>query len=225
LKREIKLSNALAVLIAPLVLLMSFSAGATLAASEPIINTGDAQATVAALIESMRGLGEAKDQAERTQIMRSIDDSLAIESMARQALAQTWLKLTKPQRDEFVELMTKTLEKLAYPRAADFFTGLIVDYRSVSSTAQGEIVRTRATRAQSGQVTIDYLMEQRRGRWRVKDVNLDGASLSESVTNQIQAILKQSSYAELIGKIRARLAEAPSTSQSADPVVLCINCR
>lgn len=197
---------------------MSFGDNVTSAASEQTSGKAGAQASVAALIESIRGLAETNDRSERTQIIRSIDDSLAIESMARQSLGQTWLKLTKQQRMEFVQLITETLEKLAYPRAADFFAGLIVDYRGVSSTAQGEVVQTRVTRPQSGQIKIDYLMERNRDRWRVKDVNLDGASLTESVTSQVQAVLKQGSYPELIGKIRARLAEASNASQSAGPI-------
>jgi phospholipid transport system substrate-binding protein len=194
---------------------MSFSDSTTSAATEQMSGAGGPQGTVASLIDSIRGLGETKDRSERSQIIQSINDSLAIESMARQALGQTWLNLSKQQRSEFVELMTETLEKLAYPRAADFFAGLIVDYRGVYRTAQGEVVRTGVTRAQSGQIEIDYLMEHIRGRWRVKDVNLDGASLTESVTNQVQTVLKQSSYAELIGKIRARLEEESSASHSA----------
>jgi phospholipid transport system substrate-binding protein len=216
-----QLLKIVAILIAPLVLLTVVGSSRAVGASNSVAGSGGAQATVASMIESIRALGQVRDQATRRQIVKSIDDSLAIEAMARHALGQTWQTLTASQRTEFVDLMTRILEKLAYVRATDFFTGLLVDYRGIARTEKGEIVKTRVTRPQSGQIEIDYLMERAGARWRVTDIDLDGASLTESVTNQVQSALKQGSYANLIAQIRTRLAQASSSSGADGPSARC----
>jgi ABC-type transporter MlaC component len=54
-------------------------------------------------------------------------------------------------------------------------------------------------------VSITYVLQRTHGQWQVVDINLDGQSLAQSVTGQIQAVLRQGSYQSLIAQMKARL--------------------
>jgi ABC-type transporter MlaC component len=58
-------------------------------------------------------------------------------------------------------------------------------------------------------VSINYVLQRTHGQWQVIDINLDGQSLAQSVTGQIQAVLRQSSYESLIAQMKARLEQQP----------------
>jgi ABC-type transporter MlaC component len=56
-------------------------------------------------------------------------------------------------------------------------------------------------------VAIDYLLEPMGGRWVIVDVILDRQSLLASMTSQIQATLRASSYRDLVAQMQTRLAQ------------------
>ncbi len=172
------------------------------------------RAVVQRVIDSIRALGTVTEPKQRAQMVESINQSLAIASLSRQALGSTWNRLDKAERTRFAALMTETLKKVAYPRAVEFFAGLEIDYRGEEASRQGTIVKTSVTRLNSGQVEIDYIMERINGRWRIADISLDGESLSHGVTQQIQNQLKQGSYDDLVMRIRSRLKQVTDAQHS-----------
>jgi phospholipid transport system substrate-binding protein len=168
-------------------------------------NPKPAETVVRQMIDSIRKLRTTEDPASRNKLISSIDDSLALESLSQQALGAEWGKLDSAERDQFLQLIRELLEKLAYPRASEFFADLDVQYGQDQAQGARQIVPTTVKRSEGGAVSITYVLQRTHGQWQVVDINLDGQSLAQSVTGQIQAVLRQGSYQSLIAQMKARL--------------------
>ena len=172
-------------------------------------NRAAPETVVRQMIDSIRKLRTTDDRASRIKLISSINDSLALDSLSQQALGAQWGKLDATGRDQFLHLMRELLEKLAYPKASEFFADLDVQFGREQPQGERRIVPTTVKRAEGGAVSINYVLQRTHGQWRVIDINLDGQSLAQSVTGQIQAVLRQSSYSSLIAQMKARLQQQP----------------
>jgi len=179
---------------------------ATLVSSAATAN-GSAAATVNRLLATIGKLRTTTDPRERDKLVTSIDASLAIQKLSQQALGAQWSKLDSRERTHFVALVTQLLEKIAYPNAARFFSSFQIKVLGEDAEGSRHIVRTLVTRPEGGAVSIDYILEPTDDRWLIVDVILDRQSLVASMTSQIQATLKASSYRALVDQMKARLAQ------------------
>lgn len=161
-------------------------------------------------MDSLRKLHTTANPEARAAEVASIDGALALRSLCRQALGARWSKLSEAERGRFVGLIVKLLHKYAYPRAAEFFSALDVEYRGERHERGGPVVETAVKRAGGGAVRIDYVMEPDGKRWKIRDIMLDRQSLAANVAGQIQAVLKQDSYAGLVRQMEARLEQKGS---------------
>jgi phospholipid transport system substrate-binding protein len=157
------------------------------------------------LIACIRNLRTIDDPASRNKVNFLINRSLALDSLSQQALGAEWGKLDSAERDQFLRLIRELLEKLAYPKASEFFADLDVQYGQERAQGARQIVPTTVKRSEGGAVSITYVLQRTHGQWQVVDINLDGQSLAQSVTGQIQAVLRQGSYQSLIAQMKARL--------------------
>jgi ABC-type transporter MlaC component len=162
------------------------------------------------LIDSIRKLRTTTDSAQRTALVTSLDKSLALRELCAQAVGAQWSKLSGAERDRFVSLVTRLLEKIAYPRAAEFFSGLEVQFVGADLRGPRDTVRTAVKQPKGGQVSIDYVLARFGSQWRITDVILDRQSLAATVAAQIQAVLNKGSYNDLMSQLEARLKQAGS---------------
>jgi ABC-type transporter MlaC component len=180
---------------------------ARILAAPPAADPAD---TVREVVDSLRKLHTTTEPAARARELASIDGALAVEPLCRQALGAQWSKLSAAQRKHFVTLIVSLLHKFAYPKAAEFFSALHMEYRADRPRSGARIVETTVKRGDGGAVSIDYLVEKEGGRWKIRDILLDRQSLAANVASQIQAVLKQGSYAELVRQMEARLKQKGS---------------
>jgi len=167
-----------------------------------------ATATVRQLLASIGKLRTTTDAAQKKMLIGSMDNSLAIEKLSRQALGAQWSKLAAPDRAHFVALVKELLEKIAYPNAAQFFSDFSIKILGEDASGDRRTVRTTVTRPEGGAVSINYILERINRRWTIVDVILDRQSLAASMTTQIQATLKSSSYQDLVKQLESRLMQA-----------------
>ncbi|HUA34923.1 MAG TPA: ABC transporter substrate-binding protein [Candidatus Binataceae bacterium] len=159
------------------------------------------------MLDGIRKLRTTTDQSTRASIIASINDSLALRTLAKQALGAQWSKLDTAERSHFVALLAQLLEKVAYPRAAQFFSGIEIKLGAETSKGTDEIVPSTVKRDDGSAVSINYVLERQGGRWRVADIMLDGESLAATVTTQIQAVMKSSSYKGLVAQMQRQLQQ------------------
>ena len=75
-------------------------------------------------------------------------------------------------------------------------------------SGQQAVVHTSLRHPTEGQLGIDYVLVRSGNAWRIHDVVLDGVSLAANLRAQFNQIITQYSYAELLRRMREKLAHA-----------------
>jgi len=125
---------------------------------------------------------------------------------SRQALDREWNQRTGAEREEFARAFTDVLER-AY---IDIVQARLPRDRPPAIRVIGEdisgdrvaVVRTKVQTRDGGDVQLDYKMTRPGKRWLIRDVVIDGVSLVENYRAQFARVLRRSSYAELLERLR-----------------------
>ena len=171
-------------------------------------------ATVQKLIDSVRSFKpetaslSAQDRTENNRALKVAEETLAIQALAQQVLGDQWGKLNASEQKNFTQLLVQLFQKIAYPKSAEFFGDLKIDYTGEKMNGNGAVVETKVSHPKEGQIGIDYQLLQVNGKWMINDVMLDGVSLATNVQSQMQQVIAKESYQGLIKRMREKLAES-----------------
>ena len=171
-------------------------------------------ATVQKLIDSVRSFKpetaslSAQDRTENNKALKVAEETLAIQDLAKRVLGEQWGKLNASEQKNFAQLLVQLFQKIAYPKSAEFFGDLKIDYTGEKMNGSGAVVETKVSHPKEGQVGIEYQLLQVNGRWMINDVLLDGVSLATNVQSQMQQVIAKESYQGLIKRMREKLAES-----------------
>jgi len=122
--------------------------------------------------------------------------------MSKRALAVYWIPLTAAERAEFVEVFKSFLSD-RYAEKIEGYSGQQVVYLSERIEGTYAEVGT-ALRSSKGEIPMDYRLFLKEGRWHVYDIIVDGVSLVKNYRSQFQKIIRESSYQELVTRLRDR---------------------
>ncbi|MGE0825605.1 MAG: phospholipid-binding protein MlaC [Candidatus Binatia bacterium] len=170
--------------------------------------------TVKQLIDSVRSYKPEtsslsdKERATNNQVAKVVEDTLNVQDLAKRVLGPQWDKLKANERQDFIQLMTSLFQKIGYPKSAEFFGDLQIDFRKEQVNGSSAVVETVISHPKEGQVDIHYQLRQVRGRWMIDDVLLDGVSLVMNVRSQMQQVITKESYQGLVKRMREKLEES-----------------
>ena len=163
--------------------------------------------------EELKTPGRA--EARRQQLEKVVGNRIAYDEMAKRALGAQWTQLNDEERQEFVRLYAQLLRD-TYSSRFDHYSDEKVEF--LQETLQGPYaeVRTRLTGSKVS-MDLDYRMLQRDGDWRVYDIVVDEISLVHSYREQFTTIIRKSSYAELVAKLRQKSGDLKPFVETAIP--------
>lgn len=154
-------------------------------------------------------------RAERLARLRHlVDTAFDWEEIARRALGTHWRDRTPQERQEFADLFREAvqamyLERLEAAAQQRLQERPAIVYRGEEVNGQRGVVRTAVATRRSLEVPMEYRLRQSAGQWRIYDVVIMGVSLVNNFRAQFQQIITQSSYQELVRRLKARqLGEA-----------------
>lgn len=156
-----------------------------------------------------------KDAAKLKPRRRMLEEVIAgrfdYAEMSKRALAVHWPPLSEAQRAEFVELFKRFLSD-RYAEKIEGYSGQQVVYLSERIEGTYAEVRTEL-RSEKTTIPMDYRLLLKEGRWHAYDIIVDGVSLVKNYRSQFQKIIQESSYEELVKKVRERtLTETRTTN-------------
>jgi ABC-type transporter MlaC component len=170
------------------------------------------EAVVRGAIDSMKGLPATEGHPDaRRKLLDSLDNALALDLLAKQALGPQWAKLSEAERRHFVAIFTESLEKLAFPRAAAALTQVKLTYLGVARKDSSEVVRTTVANDQGGQMPIDFEVVERGNRWQIVDARIDGTSVAQEVSMRVQNALQSDGYQKLVEELQMQNRRADET--------------
>jgi phospholipid transport system substrate-binding protein len=150
---------------------------------------------------------------QRVEVRQLAETLFDFEGMSRRMLARHWRDASPQQQAEFARLLGHLLQRTyidAIARAGSVST----TFEGASIDGQYARVRSRAGADRGPDISIDYRLSRHGARWAVYDVLHDGASLVASYRSQFNSILRSSSFAELLERMRGAEAEARMTAEA-----------
>ena len=149
----------------------------------------------------------AKTPADDKKLHAAFDEVLDYDVLARESLKEHWDTLKPEERTEFQETLKK-LVRAAYKKSLKRIGNYDVEFVGESAGALGQIVSTRAksrTNAREEPITLDYVVHEVAGRWRIVDVVTEGSSLLNNYRSQFRKIIKKQGFPELMRRMRTKL--------------------
>jgi phospholipid transport system substrate-binding protein len=149
----------------------------------------------------------ATDQAANTATAKEANAILDIPAVAQRTLGKHWQARTPAEQQAFIALLEQLFTKVAYPKSAEFFHGLEINFAKETVTGQRATVKTTVKHPKEGLISVDYRLVQNGGGWHVQDILLDDVSLAANLQSQFNKIIAENSYAELLRRMRDKLNE------------------
>jgi phospholipid transport system substrate-binding protein len=145
---------------------------------------------------------------ERRHDRRAAVRKLAIEAFdvqetAQRALGPHWQQRTPAEREEFVQLFADLLER-SYIAKIDLYGGERLRFTDERVDGDNAIVRARVTTKTGTEVPVEGRMHKKGERWLIYDVAIENISLIANYRAQFDRIIRTSSYAELVKRLRSR---------------------
>ena len=144
---------------------------------------------------------------EKHRKVRSIvDPHFDYQEMAKRSLGPTWGSLSAGQRQEFVTLFSQLLEASYSDKIDKFAQRVKIDYTGEILDGEYVEVRTVVVRA-NDRIPLNYRLINEAGSWKVYDVVIEGVSLVSNYRSQFSRIINESSYAELVRRLKTKVSE------------------
>lgn len=197
------------VVAAALGLALVLVAGRAAGASVPGEQFRESAARVIRILEDpeLQKPGRAADR--RAALRQLANQVFDFEEMTKRTLARHWQARTPAERHEFTELFASLLER-TYVSKIEQYQGEKFVYTGDSVDGDQATVRTKIVTKNGSEILVDYRMLRRGDRWLVYDVVIEHLSLVVNYRAQFDAIIRRASYAELVGKLRAKDVAAPA---------------
>ena len=162
---------------------------------------------------------EGAPAANRQAARKVLDEMFDWSEMARRSLGQYWEPRSAAERTEFVPLFSELFQRsyLARIQLADR-----EKFQYLGEAMEGEraIVKTKVITRKGQEILVDYQTRQRAGdQWKIYDLDIEGISLVRNYHNQFTAIIRRSSYQDLVQKLQA-LVQKSSGAFRGDGTVL-----
>ena len=146
------------------------------------------------------------DEEQRRAEVRQVAETLFdFQEMARRTLGQHWIERSPQEQEEFVRLFADLLER-SYLTTIGNYRLATVTFQSESVEGGSARVRSRLIPDRRAEIPIEYRLLQGGGRWAVYDVVVEGVSLISSYRSQFNSIIRTSSFARLLDRMRNREA-------------------
>ena len=145
-------------------------------------------------------------EARRQKVKSIVDPYFDYQEMAKRSLGPAWGKLSAGQRQEFVQLFAQLLEASYSDKIEKYAQRVKIDYTGEILEGEYAEVRTVVVRA-NDRIPLNYRFLQEDGTWKVYDVVIEGVSMVSNYRSQFSRIIHESSYAELVKRLKTKVSE------------------
>lgn len=145
----------------------------------------------------------AQKTRRRQLVKQTVDRRFDYEEMAQRSLP-IWPTLSAAQRQEFVSLFAELLEA-SYADKLMKYSGEKVAYVGENVDGDRAEVRTLLVR-RNDRIPMNYRLINASG-WMVYDVVIEGVSLVNNYRSQFTRVIRKSSYADLVRRLRRKVEE------------------
>jgi phospholipid transport system substrate-binding protein len=153
-------------------------------------------------------------------VRQLVNEAFDVRSAAELASGDHWRARTAAEQEEFTWLFGDLLERAFVSRMASgagLDGGMRIRYLNESVDGGSALVRTAMARRDGGEMLLDYRLIDREGAWKIRDVAIDGVSVMANYRAQLDRVLGNASFPELLTQMRAKVGTADAPVRTASP--------
>ncbi len=184
-------------------LIMAFSA--TLMAGEPTEEIRDTTDKIIAIITDPALKDPDKKKERNGLIRKAVDERFDWVEMSRRTLARHWRKRSEKEKELFIDLFGKLLERTYMDRVGGY-SGEKVLYEGDTVDGNYGVVKVKILTKKETEIPVSYRVKKKGNEWRVYDISVQGVSLINNYRKQFNSILMNSSFDELIKRLEAKVS-------------------
>ena len=188
-----------------LILFLSIGVPAALQGTEtPMAAVRETVTRILRILDNPTLKDPGKHKQRRRMLEKIATSRFDYAEMSKRVLGSSWKSLTQTQRNEFVEVYKSFLSEKYAGRIEDY-AGRKQGVGYLTERMEGSYAKVR-TELRSDKTTIpmDYRLSLKDGLWFAYDIIIDGVSLVGNYRSQFQKIIRESSYDQLVTKLRER---------------------
>jgi phospholipid transport system substrate-binding protein len=87
------------------------------------------------------------------------------------------------------------------------YSGEKVQYEGDTLEGDYAVVRVKIVTRKNVDIPVEYRLQKKENNWLVYDVSIEGVSLVNNYRTQFNSIIVGSSYADLVKRLKAKVAE------------------
>ncbi len=149
--------------------------------------------------------GSTKAQERKRSIRKAVDERFDWEEMARRSLGRYWVQRTAEEKKEFVHFFSELVER-TYMAKVEGYSGEKVRYDGDTVDGEYAVVKVNIITQKNRDISVDYRLQKEGNEWLVYDVSIEGVSLVNNYRTQFNSIILQSSYENLLKRLKVKVA-------------------
>ena len=147
----------------------------------------------------------------RAALSKAVSNSFSFKEMGRRSLGKNWKNTTTEEKKAFVSAF-KNLIQNSYFSKMEQYTDEKIIYDNEKMTGKNSTVKTLVITTSGTEIPIDYRMKiNKKGKWMVYDIIVEGISLVSNYRSSFAAELKKGN----IGKLTASLEKKSLEEEAA----------
>lgn len=158
---------------------------------------------VVAVLKSPGLKSEARKRDRRDQLRQVIYPRFDFAEMAKRSLGSHWRGRTHEEQREFEEVFADLMASSYVDKIESFNDERILYLREIMDDNHAE-VSTKIVTSKGEEFSINYKLHLANGSWKVYDIVVENISLVNNYRSQFNRIITNSSYEELLRKIREK---------------------
>ena len=174
----------------------------------PVIHAGDVEdinsmvKKKVAVIFDLLGKQDIEKNERNEKIVGELNEIMDFQLAAYLSLGKHWKKISKTQKKEFVETFQQYINNYIVEKI-DLYTNQKIDIGDSKIVKKGRAELEIGILSGGETLQVNFkLRKNKKKEWRVYDVDIEGVSLITTFRSQFSGVLKNSSFEELLEKIK-----------------------
>ena len=174
----------------------------------PVIQAGDVEdinsmvKKKVAVIFDLLGKQDIEKNERNEKIVGELNEIMDFQLAAYLSLGKHWKKISKTQKKEFVETFQLYINNYIVEKI-DLYTNQKIDIGDSKIVKKGRAELEIGILSGGETLQVNFkLRKNKKKEWRVYDVDIEGVSLITTFRSQFSGVLKNSSFKELLEKLK-----------------------
>ena len=174
----------------------------------PVIQAGDVEdinsmvKKKVAVIFDLLGKQDIEKNERNEKIVGELNEIMDFQLAAYLSLGKHWKKISKTQKKEFVKIFQQYINNYIVEKI-DLYTNQKIDIGDSKIVKKGRAELEIGILSGGETLQVNFkLRKNKKKEWRVYDVDIEGVSLITTFRSQFSGVLKNSSFEELLEKLK-----------------------